>query len=314
MPRLNHFSIICEDPENLCQFYARWFGFEELSRAAGGSIYITDGYFSVGLLRQGSDLAEGNRELGLHHMGFQIESIDEIEKRLQEFDPSMRIEERPKGSYAEYRIVDPEGLTIDLSEEGWGAKGEMRVPGIRHIATCNPKDPWRVFQFYSQVFGMRDARLTDEERGVHMGMWQRAADTEVVDAAEATGPVLRLRWDAATKRVVEVIEVVDPRQLSARRQGGVPFACDGFINMALLQTSDWIRPNLNHFGLLVRDAYGLMHRISEVHPIRLDQRPQDRPFAEYRVWDPEGNAIDLSERKGYKVDIGKIERIEDQPR
>lgn len=48
----------------------------------------------------------------------------------------MQITERPKGGYAEYRIIDPEGIALDLSEEGWGAKGEMRVPGIRHIATA----------------------------------------------------------------------------------------------------------------------------------------------------------------------------------
>jgi catechol 2,3-dioxygenase-like lactoylglutathione lyase family enzyme len=307
VPRLNHFSIICEDPENLLKFYNRWFGFEELARAPGGSIYMTDGYFSIGLLRQGSDLAEGSQNLGLHHTGFQIESIGEIEKRLREFDPSMRIEELPKGGYAEYRVKDPEGLTIDLSEEGWGARGQQRVPGIRHIATCNPTDPWRSFAFYGRVFGMKDARLTDEERPVAMDMWQRAADTQVVDGADATGPVTRMRWNPATKSIEDVVQMSVPRPAA-----GIPFACDGFVNMALLQTSDWVRPNLNHFGMLTPDAYGLLHRITEETGIqRLDQRPQDRPFAEYRVWDPEGNAIDLSEKKGFKVDVGKIERVGD---
>lgn len=50
--------------------------------------------------------------------------------------------------------------------------------------------------------------------------------------------------------------------------------------------------------------------IAYEEPIRLDQRPPDR-FAEYRIWDPEGNGIDLSERKGYKVDVDKTDRIED---
>jgi len=311
VPRLNHLSIICEDPENLRQFYARWFGFEELARGAGGSIYLTDGYFSMALLSQASEPAKGSHHLGLNHVGFQIESIDDVEARLREFDASARIEELPKGGYAEYRVRDPEGLTIDLSEEGWGARGERTIPGIRHVATCNPTDPWRSFEFYSNVFGMKDARLTDEERGVHMGMWQRGDDTKVVDGSDASGPVTRLKWDPTTKSIVEVTEMQEARPMVDGRPVGIPFACDGFINMALLRTSDWIRPNLNHFGMLVRDSYGLLHRMSEVHPMRLDQRPQDRPFAEYRVWDPEGNAIDLSEKKGFKVDVGKIERVED---
>jgi catechol 2,3-dioxygenase-like lactoylglutathione lyase family enzyme len=309
MPRLNHFSIVAEDPENLRDWYSRWFGFEELSRPADGSVYITDGYFSIGLLKQGSELTEGAEEPGLHHAGFQIESIDDLEKRVRAFDPSLRIQELPKGGYAEYRVVDPEGLIIDLSEEGWGAQGVQRVPGIRHVATCNPKDAWHTFDFYRQVFGMKDARLTDEEKPVHMAMFEQAADTQVVSGSEATGMITRIRWDRASKSVVEVQQMAQPRP--AGRPPGAPFACDGFINMAVLPQSDWIKPNLNHFGMLVKDAYGLLHRISEEHPQRMDQRPADRPFAEYRVWDPEGNAIDLSSKKGYKVDTGKIVRGED---
>lgn len=309
MPRLNHISIVCEDAEDLRQFYARWFGFEELARVPGGSVYITDGYFSLGLLQQGTDLAEG-ADPGLHHVGFQIESIGDVENRLREFDPLMRIQGRPKGGHAEYRVFDTEGLTIDLSEEGWGARGEHSIPGIRHVATCNPKDPWRSFEFYNQVFGMKDARLTDEEKPIHAAMWQQAGDTKVVDGSDAVGPVNRMRWNAATKSIDDVIEIQDRRQRPGR-PAGVPFACDGHINMAILETSDWIRPNLNHFGMLVRDSYGLLHRITEATGMRLDQRPQDRPFAEYRVWDPEGNAIDLSEKKGFKVDIGKIVKIDD---
>ena len=87
---------------------------EELTREEG-AVYITDGYFSVGLLEQNSKQAE-NGKLGLHHLGFQIESIDDVEKRLRDFDPTMHIEELPNGGYAEYRVTDPEGLTIDLSE------------------------------------------------------------------------------------------------------------------------------------------------------------------------------------------------------
>ena len=312
MPRLNHISIVCEDPANLRQFYARWFGFEELSRGAGGSVYLTDGYFSVGLLPHGSEAAEANA-FGLNHLGFQIESIDEVEQRLREFDPAARIDDLPKGGYAEYRVTDPEGLTIDLSEEGWGAAGERRIPGIRHIATVN-KDALRSFGFYSKVFGMKDGRLTDEESSVVEGMWERATDTQVYEGVDASGSVTRLRWDPATRSIVEVIRQEAPRPIVNGRRVSLPYAhaCDGFVNLALLGSSDWLKPNLNHFGMLVRDSYGLLHRIAEETGLRLDQRPEDRPFAEYRVWDPEGNAIDLSEKKGYKVDTAKIDRIEDE--
>jgi hypothetical protein len=33
-----------------------------------------------------------------------------------------------------------------------------------------------------------------------------------------------------------------------------------------------------------------------------------RDMAEYRVWDPEGNAIDLSQQRGFEVDYDRWER------
>ncbi|MPZ14660.1 MAG: hypothetical protein GEU73_09605 [Chloroflexi bacterium] len=61
MSRLNHLSIMCEDPYRLEQFYERWFGFEELNRTAG-IVYITDGYFNVALMRRWApDLAEADQ-------------------------------------------------------------------------------------------------------------------------------------------------------------------------------------------------------------------------------------------------------------
>jgi catechol 2,3-dioxygenase-like lactoylglutathione lyase family enzyme len=277
-------------------------------------VYLTDGYFSIGLLSLGSEAAEGS-PLGLSHIGFQIESIDEIDRRLRALDPTTRIEELPKGGRAEYRVTDPEGLTIDLSEEGWGAPGAQRIPGIRHIATVN-KDAPRTFAFYSQVFGMKDGRLTAEEQREVEGMWERAADTKIYRGLDPDGWVTRLQWDHAAKSIVELVRQEPPRPIVNGKRQSLPYAhaCDGFTNLALLGSSDWLHPNFNHFGILTPGAYGLLHRITEETGIRLlDQRPEDRPFAEYRVWDPEGNAIDLSSRKGYKVDTNRIDRVEDEP-
>ena len=288
MPRLNHLAIVCQNPGELKRFYASWFGFEELNRTQGGSIYMTDGYFNVGLLKQGAaDLAEDDQKLGLHHIGFQIESVEELRLRLADYDSSVKLLERPKGGYADVRLVDPEGIPIDVAEEGWGAGGQMRIPGIRHIATANHNSN-RKFEFYSKVFGMRDAGRTDDEVDMHVAM-------SVGGAADAQ----------QRKQMRE--ESVH----GASGESEVRFAGDGFVNFALLgRRPTEPRPGVNHFGLLVRNPYELMHRIADEEPIRLDKRPPDR-FAEYRLWDLEGNAIDLSEHKGFKVDVDKTDRIED---
>jgi catechol 2,3-dioxygenase-like lactoylglutathione lyase family enzyme len=290
MPTLNHLAIMCRDPERLSGFYCKWFGFEELSRTNGGSIYITDGWFNVGLLKQGaSDTEEPNQTVGLHHVGFHIESIDDLAKQLAEFDPRRQIKERPKGGYAEYRIFDTEGIPIDLSEEGYGTKGEQRVPGIRHVAQA-VWDTDRKFEFYSKVFGMRQVRRTDEEIQGHMDVWERAEDVGVIGGEDQDSADFRQRYFARTPN---------------------NFGGDGFMNLALLQVAreEHRGACIDHFGVLVREPYELMHRIAQVEPIEIFQRPPDR-FAEYHIHDPEGNGLDLSEKKGYKVDVGKHARIE----
>jgi catechol 2,3-dioxygenase-like lactoylglutathione lyase family enzyme len=261
MARLSYVAIMCREPEQLERYYQRWFDFELLRRTDAGTIYLTDGATTLGLLQQGAANGEDGQELGLHHIGFEVESIGDVERRLRELDPAQRPQPRPaEDPYAECRIVDPEGILIDLSEQGFGSAGEKRIPGIRHVAVANEDSP-RKFDFYQRLFGLRD---------------------------------------------VERQDIIAPR-----KEGRPPsrFAGDGYINFALLT---WPvtepRRGLNHFGILTPNPHELMHRIAAVNPTPLDQRPPDR-FAEYRIWDPEGNAIDLSANKGYQVDVDVVDRI-----
>jgi hypothetical protein len=41
--------------------------------------------------------------------------------------------------------------------------------------------------------------------------------------------------------------------------------------------------------------------------IEIEPRPSNRPYAEIRFRDAEGNALDLSQTKGWEVDINKWE-------
>src|SRR4029450_6482608 len=52
MPRLNYLAIVSEDPASLKNWYRQWFGFEEYNGTSDGSLYISDGYFSIGLFRR----------------------------------------------------------------------------------------------------------------------------------------------------------------------------------------------------------------------------------------------------------------------
>jgi hypothetical protein len=39
--------------------------------------------------------------------------------------------------------------------------------------------------------------------------------------------------------------------------------------------------------------------------IPVSKRPDSRPYAEYRLHDPEGNKFDLGQTKGWEVDVNK---------
>jgi len=80
------------------------------------------------------------------------------------------------------------------------------------------------------------------------------------------------------------------------------FVSDGYLTMALLKhTTDGSAPvGLNHFGFAVEDREEIMRRIKELGMEAPKKRPSDRPFAEYRACDPEGNFFDISQH-GYEM-------------
>ena len=261
MPRIKQMAIVCDDPARLEEYYCRWFGFEELGRGPGGSVYLTDGYLNVGLLKKGPQLPEENQDLGLHHVGFQVESIEEMRKRLQEFDPSIRLEKRPKEDpYSEYRIVfpEPQGFAIDISEKGYGVMGEKKIPGIRHIATGD-RDPESKLQFYSRIFDMREVEV-------------------------GRGSV----------------------EAGKRSRGCV---ADGFVNICLVRRESDPRA-ASHFGILMRNPEKLVAKIQEAYPARPELWQPDRPGVEVHIRDLERNALSLSAKKGWEVDVGKWDRVE----
>jgi hypothetical protein len=56
---------------------------------------------------------------------------------------------------------------------------------------------------------------------------------------------------------------------------------------------------MNHIGFLVSDLTGMMNDLGQQSAIV--DRPANRPFAEVRFTDPDGNRIDLSQTKGWEV-------------
>jgi catechol 2,3-dioxygenase-like lactoylglutathione lyase family enzyme len=85
-----------------------------------------------------------------------------------------------------------------------------------------------------------------------------------------------------------------------RSPSGACFVTDGYLTLALLphRLEAEAAVGLNHFGFHVEDREELSRRLVAAGTEEPKKRPSNRPFAEFRAVDPEGNWFDLSEH-GY---------------
>ena len=104
-------------------------------------------------------------------------------------------------------------------------------------------------------------------------------------------------------------KVFDMKLVHTSPDGLHCFVSDGYLTLALLKhTTDGSAPvGLNHFGFAVEDREEISRRIAEIGMAAPTKRPSDRPFAEYRAADPEGNFFDISQR-GFDAAEAKADR------
>ena len=85
---------------------------------------------------------------------------------------------------------------------------------------------------------------------------------------------------------------------------------DGTISLALLKNRAEGKPNgLNHIGFHVDDHEEIAAQLGKWGLAKPAERPADRPYAEVRITDPDGNNIDLSEHGFDRVET-KADREE----
>lgn len=86
------------------------------------------------------------------------------------------------------------------------------------------------------------------------------------------------------------------------------YMTDGYLTLALLPNKAEGKPNgLNHFGFEIEDQEETARRLEDFGMARPAARPADRPYAETRATDPDGNNFDLSVHGYQKVEL-KTER------
>ena len=133
MARLRHFAIVVRDLDKSAQFYESVFDLRRVGREDlefASAIYLSDGVINLALLNyrgeRGSGLKDAKTFVGAHHFGFQVESIPETQKRIEDaggqffFDLG---EDQEKENF-ERKFKDPDGIIFDISKKGWlGATG-----------------------------------------------------------------------------------------------------------------------------------------------------------------------------------------------
>jgi len=261
MATLRYIAYLANEPEKLAEFYRRFLGTEELGRSMEGDISITDGYYNLTFFKKRPSLGEMHMELGLHHIGLQVDDLEEVKGRFIRFNPRGMILQEPNDlQHGEIRIHDSECRPVTISRSSFGvpASKEKRFPRVRHIA-YNALDPEIMLQFYTQVFRLREI----------------------------------------------------PSSYQRRQQGrGNRFCADGKTNLAIHPFYNRIEGHeakygINHLGFLTNEMQATLAELSTV--LKIAPRPATRPYAELRFRDIEGNALDLSQTKGWEVDVDKWE-------
>jgi catechol 2,3-dioxygenase-like lactoylglutathione lyase family enzyme len=258
--RIRYVAYLSDDPARIADFYLRHLDFEEVARSTEGDITLTDGFFNLSFLKRRDGLMEPHTEVGLHHIGVDVDDIAEVEDRYREFNPNWPVVSEPGGPhFGERRIYDPEGNPVSLSQTGFGMReGSNRTPRLRHVA-FNALWPEGILNMYVQVLGFRELPTSHERR----------------------------------------------KQGRGNRFGG-----DGSCNLAIHPFYSPVeghepRYGVNHIGFLVNDVKGKVEAFSR--EVGVAKRPEWRPYAEFRLRDLEGNRLDLSQTKGWEVDIDKWE-------
>jgi len=214
MPDLQHMAIVTKNNRRLARFYQFVFGMEEVWNTVQNSataFYLGDGHFNLNCLqlRSGSKRAkivDGREilpEVGINHIGFTVDSIEAIEKKLAEMNPPIKLTPSPKdGRYEDVRFDDPEGNPLELSRGGWDAgKGSKEALKVAHVG-LGVKDPERLAEFYKSMLSMKEVGRRGQE-AIYL------SDGKVDLALVRNSPVPKAGFQVFGFKVANVAEVED---------------------------------------------------------------------------------------------------------
>ena len=140
MPKIKHIALSTQDPETTAKFYVDVFGMKQIGRVnhpAVSGYFLSDGEINLAILNFKNDAVAGAERgkdyCGIHHIGFQVDSLEAIAERLAAAGSERRDDVNEalgvgkaseRHANVEVKYSGPDGIMLDVSETGWvGASG-----------------------------------------------------------------------------------------------------------------------------------------------------------------------------------------------
>jgi catechol 2,3-dioxygenase-like lactoylglutathione lyase family enzyme len=135
MAKIKHIAIATQDEDATARFYTEVFGLSQVGKInipAVSGYFLTDGDINLAILHFKTDqvagVERGKEWSGIHHIGFQVESLEEIATKIaaagggprEDINHALNLIAGPAGhGNAEVRYSGPDGVTFDVSRTGW---------------------------------------------------------------------------------------------------------------------------------------------------------------------------------------------------
>jgi glyoxylase I family protein len=133
MAKIKHIALSTQDVDGTARFYIDVFGMKEIGKINNPNTtgyYLSDGDINLAILNFKNDAVAGAERgkgfSGIHHIGFQVDSLEEIAEKLAAAGSTPRDDVNEAlgvghGRYAnvEVKYSGPDGVMVDDSESGW---------------------------------------------------------------------------------------------------------------------------------------------------------------------------------------------------
>ena len=135
MAKIKHIALSTQDVDGTAKFYMDVFGMKEIAKLDGPGAkgyYLSDGDLNLAILNFKSDavagVERGKEWSGIHHIGFQVESLAEIAEKLKaagseprhDVNAALGVGSGPRhGGNVEVKYNGPDNVMVDVSETGW---------------------------------------------------------------------------------------------------------------------------------------------------------------------------------------------------